>query len=136
MEILGQCQCGQVSYVLTNKPLNVFAYHCKECQKLSTSPFSITAVIASEDITFQGELKQWSRKAESGNTNTAVFCADCGNRIYHFNPDDTSTVKLKLKPVDCADDILFEPQMHVWVSEKVSWYQIPSHVTCFEKQPH
>lgn len=136
MEIKAQCQCGQVSYVLKNKPLKVFACHCKECQKLSTSPFSITAVIAAEDITFSGELKMWSRKADSGNTNTAVFCPECGNRIYHFNPDDRSTIKLKLKPVACVDDVMFKPQMHVWVSEKVSWYQLPENALCYPKQPH
>ena len=113
----------------------VLACHCTECQKLSTSPFSITAIIASSAIEFSGELKEWSRAAASGNKSSAKFCPNCGNRIYHFNPDDLSTVKLKLKPISLANDALFKPTAHVWVCEKLSWYQIPEGVKVFDKQP-
>ncbi|MBU3823851.1 MAG: GFA family protein [Candidatus Oceanisphaera merdipullorum] len=113
----------------------VLACHCKECQKLATSPFSVTAIVDSSQIEFSGQLKEWRRLADSGNRNYAMFCTDCGNRIYHFNPDEDSTVKLKLKPVNLTDARVFEPQTHVWVSEKVSWYQIPDGVKVFLKQP-
>ena len=133
--ITGSCQCGQVTYKLHAAPLKVVACHCTECQKLSTSPFSITAIVASEAIEFEGKLNEWSRIAESGNRNIAKFCPDCGNRVYHYNPDDVKTVKLKLKPVNISNDNLFEPTAHIWVSEKQSWYQIPNGVEVFEKQP-
>ncbi|RXJ72716.1 hypothetical protein CS022_13860 [Veronia nyctiphanis] len=133
--INGSCQCGQATYTLYEAPKVVFACHCTECQKLSTSPFSVTAVIDAKKIEFSGKLSHWSRQADSGNQNHAVFCPQCGNRIYHFNPDDRSTVKLKLKPVDLSDANMFEPTAHVWVSEKVSWYQIPEGATVFDKQP-
>ena len=133
--IEGSCQCGQVTYQLHEAPKMVMACHCTECQKLATSPFSITAVVASSAIEFRGELKEWSRTADSGNTNTAMFCPDCGNRIYHYNPDDKTTIKLKLKPVTISDDSIFEPTAHVWVSEKLDWYQIPEGMKVFDKQP-
>jgi len=133
--IKGSCQCGQVTYRLAEVPKMVLACHCTECQKLSTSPFSITAIVATNAIEFSGELKEWSRSAESGNKNCAKFCPGCGNRVYHFNPDDPSTVKLKLKPVKMTDASIFEPTVHVWVSEKLSWYRIPEGVKVFDKQP-
>jgi hypothetical protein len=133
--IAGSCQCGQVTYSLNAAPKMVLACHCTECQKLSTSPFSVTAIVASSDIAFSGNLKEWGRPAESGNRSHARFCPNCGNRIYHFNPNDLSTVKLKLKPVNIDDDSLFEPTAHVWVCEKLSWYQIPKGATVFDKQP-
>ena len=133
--IEGACQCGQVSYKLYEAPRMVMACHCTECQKLATSPFSVTAVVASNAIEFSGELKEWSRSSDSGNTNTAKFCPDCGNRIYHYNPDDQTTIKLKLKPVKMSDDSIFEPTAHIWVSEKQHWYQIPAGVKVFDKQP-
>lgn len=66
----------------------------------------------------------------------AKFCPGCGNRVYHYNPDDLSTIKLKLKPVDLKEqqEKLFEPSAHVWVSTKLSWYEIPAGVKVFEKQ--
>ncbi|MDA0107699.1 GFA family protein [Vibrio sp. La 4.2.2] len=131
----GACQCGQVTYELHEKPLMVFACHCTECQKLSTSPFSITAVVDASKVEFSGQLRSWERLADSGNRNCAMFCPSCGNRIYHFNPDAPETVKLKLKPIDQSLTDIFEPQAHVWVSEKLDWYQIPNNVKVFLKQP-
>ena len=133
--IEGSCQCGQLTYKLYEKPKMVLACHCTECQKLSSSPFSVTAIIAATSIEFKGELKEWSRSADSGNRNHAKFCPECGNRVYHYNPDDLEIIKLKLKPVNLADASVFEPSVHVWVSEKLSWYQIPSGVKVIEKQP-
>lgn len=132
--IKAACQCGQLTYTLFEKPKMVLACHCTECQKLSTSPFSVTAIVAASGIEFQGELSEWSRSADSGNTNSAKFCPHCGNRIYHYNPDDLGTIKLKLKPVNLPESSIFEPSAHVWVSEKVSWYQIPLGVKVFDKQ--
>ena len=133
--IKGACQCGQITYELHENPSMVFACHCTECQKLSTSPFSITAIVDATKIEFFGQLKSWERKAESGNRNRAMFCPSCGNRIYHFNPDAPEVVRLKLKPVDLNYSEIFAPQAHVWVSEKLDWFQIPSNVKVFPKQP-
>ncbi|NVK29567.1 MAG: GFA family protein [Gammaproteobacteria bacterium] len=132
--IEASCQCGQVSYRLKAAPLKVFACHCTECQKLATAPYSVTAIIPAENIEFSGEMVEWGRSSDSGNRNHAKFCPGCGNRIYHFNPDDASTVKLKLKPVDPAVQDLFAPQAHLWVSQKQSWLQLPDDVPAFEKQ--
>ena len=111
----------------------VLACHCKECQKLSTSAFSLTAVARAQDITFQGGMREWGRKAESGNTNGARFCPGCGNRIYHFNPDQPDVIKLK--PANLSDTRIIQPQAHVWVSEKQDWFTIPEGVKTFDKQP-
>lgn len=75
--ISGACQCGQVTYQLNSAPIGVFACHCKECQKLATGPFSVTALIAADQIEFHGQLKEWGRMADSGNRNHAMFCPDC-----------------------------------------------------------
>lgn len=133
--INGSCQCGQLTYQLFKAPKAVMACHCTECQKLSSAPFSVTAMVDSVNIAFKGKLKEWSRDSDSGNRNHAKFCPDCGNRIYHYNPKDTSTIKLKLKPVNIDNDKLFEPSIHIWVSEKLSWYEIPEGIKAIDKQP-
>ncbi|WP_019528993.1 GFA family protein [Dasania marina] len=133
--IEGSCQCGQLTYKLHEAPKMVIACHCTECQKLSTAPFSVTAMVPADTIEFSGELKEWSRSSDSGNTSSGKFCPSCGNRVYHYNPDDPSIVKLKLKPVNMADDSIFEPTAHIWVSEKLSWFDIPEGAKVFDKQP-
>lgn len=131
--IQGSCQCGEITYELLEPPLMIAACHCKECQKLSTSAFSITAVVNTDSVKFRGSMSDWSRVADSGNVSGAKFCPSCGNRIYHYNPSEPD--KLKLKPSNLSDTRIINPTVHVWVSEKQDWFQIPGGVKVFEKQP-
>jgi hypothetical protein len=77
-------------------------------------------------------MVEWRRTAESGNTNGAKFCPTCGNRIYHFNPEEPE--KIKLKPSNLSDTSIIRPTAHVWVSEKQDWYAIPEGVAVYDKQ--
>ncbi|MBU2708068.1 GFA family protein [Zooshikella marina] len=131
--ITGSCQCGNVTYQLLEPPTHVIACHCRACQKLSTSAFSITAVVNADSVSFHGEMKQWERLADSGNKNYAKFCPNCGNRIYHFDPDNPDVIKLK--PSTLSDTRIIKPTVHVWVREKQAWYQIPNGVKQFQTQP-
>ncbi|WP_335695433.1 GFA family protein [Shewanella psychrophila] len=131
--VSASCQCGQVSYELAVPPQKVIACHCQECQKLSTSPFSVTAVVPQHTIQFTGEMKEWSRIAESGNENRAKFCPQCGTRIYHYNPQSPDIIKLKMKPVGASVDTSFAPTMHIFVSENPSWYLLPKGIISYEK---
>lgn len=131
--INGACQCGGVTYQLLSEPQMVVACHCKECQKLSTSAFSITAMVNADQVRFEGEMADWSRQADSGNISAAKFCPGCGNRIYHYNPAEPD--KIKLKPSNLSDTSIIKPVAHVWVSEKQDWYTIPEGVRVFDKQP-
>lgn len=130
--IEGSCQCGNVRYRLLEPPQKIIACHCKECQKLSTSAFSITALVSTDAVEFEGNMVEWSRMADSGNVNAAKFCPTCGNRIYHFNPEDPDTIKLK--PANLSDTSIINPTVHIWVSQKQDWYAIPEGVTVFETQ--
>ncbi len=130
--IKGSCQCGGVTYTLLSEPNLIAACHCKECQKLSTSAFSLTAMVDVDTVVFEGEMQEWSRVADSGNVSAAKFCPTCGNRIYHFNPAEPE--KIKLKPSNLSDTSLIQPSVHIWVSEKQDWFQIPDNVKVFDKQ--
>ena len=131
--IKGACQCGQITYELFKPPQLIAACHCKACQKLSTSAFSITAMVNSVDIVFYGEMQDWQRSTDSGNISAAKFCPTCGNRIYHYDPDAPD--QLKLKPSNLSDTSIIQPTIHVWVSEKQDWFDIPKGVKTFDKQP-
>lgn len=133
--IRAECQCGQCGYTLHKQPLAVVACHCQECQKLSTGPISVTAIVDADDVEFFGDMSAWQRNSDSGNINAAKFCPGCGNRIYHFNPNDTSTLKLKLKPTGMNDDSVFAPTVQVWTCEKLTWFDSVAALPEVEKQP-
>ena len=131
--VKGQCQCGQVKFSLNAAPKLIIACHCKDCQKLSTSAFSITAIVNEHDIDITGDLNENSRVAASGNLNVGKFCPGCGNRIYHINP--TAPEMIKFKAMSSLDDTsMVVPNMHVWTSEKQAWVAIPDDIQQFEKQ--
>lgn len=129
----GTCQCGNVRVRLLSAPSMIVACHCKECQKLSTSAFSITAMVDAAEVEFSGTMQDWSRTAESGNISAAKFCPKCGNRIYHYNP--AKPEQIKLKPALLENTALIQPSAHIWVSEKQDWFELPEGVKTFEKQP-
>lgn len=131
--IHGSCQCGQVTYTLNEPPIAIAACHCKQCQKLSTSAFSISAMVAANALEVDGELKEWKRTADSGNETVAKLCPECSNHIYHFSPAHPANVMLKPSTLD--DTSAIEPTIHVWIKEKQNWYQIPEGVMAFETQP-
>lgn len=129
--VKGSCQCGQVSYQLLAPPIKVIACHCKECQTLSTSAFSITTIVKAKNITFSGQMKQWQRSSDSGNQNVARFCPNCGNRIYHVNPSQPDIIKLKGR-LENSDHV--QPTSHIWLSEKQDWYEVPNDVDMHQTQ--
>ncbi|WP_317932634.1 GFA family protein [Halioxenophilus sp. WMMB6] len=130
--ITGSCQCGGVKYRLLCAPEKVVACHCKACQKQSTSAFSITAFVSADAVEFEGEMQEWRRTADSGNINAARFCPTCGNRIYHYNPEQPD--QIKLKPANLDDTSILQPTAHIWVSQKQSWFTIPDGVIVMDKQ--
>src|ERR1700731_4766556 len=79
----GGCQCGSVRYVLTGEPIRVGACHCRECQRQSGSAFGMFMPVKKDSLTVTGPTKQVTRKADSGNEVSGVFCPECGVRIYH-----------------------------------------------------
>lgn len=131
--ITDSCQCGRVTYKLHKPPIAVAACHCKQSQKLSTSAFSITAMVDSDAIEINGELSEWSRIADSRNTSAAKFCPVCANHIYHYNPSNPQHIMLK--PSTLSDTTIINPTIHVWTSEKQDWYTIHEGVVAFETQP-
>lgn len=129
----GSCLCGQVTYTLREPPAAIAACHCKQCQTLSTSAFSISAMVNAPSLEVSGELKEWQRTAASGQVSAARFCPACGTHIYHFNPAQPDTLMLKLSSL--ADTSAINPTIHVWVQEKQDWYDIPDDAMAFDTQP-
>ena len=48
LPLKGSCRCGQVEVAVTKPPLATSACHCRGCQKMSSSAYSLTAIIPSD----------------------------------------------------------------------------------------
>lgn len=130
----GSCQCGDVTYLVTEEPLFTVACHCSDCQKLSTSAFSISMILKRTGFEIlSGDLKCWERPTAAGGVAVCWFCPNCGNRIYHENPEMPEIVRLKPGTLD--DTAILAPQAHCWTCREQPWLERISELPKFEKQP-
>lgn len=130
----GSCQCGNVKYEVTVEPLLTAVCHCKDCQKLSTSAFSISMILNRSGFKIlSGELKNWERPTAVGGIAVCWFCPDCGNRIFHENPEMPNVIRLK--PGTLEDTSVLEPQVHVWTCREQQWLSRFTDLPKFERQP-
>ena len=130
----GSCNCGYVQYEVLEPFQFQIACHCTQCQKHTQSAFSLIGGLSSKSFRLlSGQLKEWTKVADSGNLGDCYFCPECGNRIYHVNPATPDALRLKLGTLENTDVI--DPRIHIWVSKKQRWYQIPEGVRTFETQP-
>jgi len=130
----GSCQCGNVEYEVTIEPVATYACHCIDCQKLSTSAFSVTMVLHRAGFRMlSGGLKSWQRPTASGGTAVCWFCPDCGNRIFHENPDVPDFIRLK--PGTLQDTSEIEPEAHVWTCREQQWLRHVADLPRFDRQP-
>jgi len=78
----GGCLCGALRYEITEAPQMVYTCHCTDCQRLTSSAFSMAIVVA--DGAFQltrGEPRPQQKTADSGRVNTVWICPQCGSWI-------------------------------------------------------
>jgi len=130
----GSCQCGNVTYQVTEEPLLTAACHCRDCQKLSTSAFSVSMMLRRSGFELlSGELKHWDRPTASGGIAVCWFCPGCGNRIYHENPAKMDIVRLKPGTLD--DTSVLQPRVHVWTCREQPWLEHYADLPKVERQP-
>ena len=78
----GGCQCGKVRYEVTEQPLNVYTCHCLDCQRLTSSAFSLGVVVPETGFRLTGiEPRRLQRMADSGRTNVRLVCPECGSWV-------------------------------------------------------
>ncbi|MCZ6603525.1 MAG: GFA family protein [Alphaproteobacteria bacterium] len=129
----GGCQCGNVRYRVTAKPLSVYTCSCTECQRQAGGAFNMSMLVPMDGLEIlKGELETTQRTADSGNKVTGFFCTGCGNRIYHQREN---AEVYTLRPGTLDDTKWLNPVAMVWTSSKQAWVQIPEGMRTYEKQP-
>jgi hypothetical protein len=121
--ILGGCLCTAVRYRYDG-PLGPAAYcHCTDCRRVTGSAFNVS--IRFERALFQiecGEVKSFTKRADSGNLLTRSFCPDCGSPLFTTSPAHPEHVYVKAGSLD--DPRLVSPSSQSWTDSAVSWRAI------------
>ncbi len=78
----GGCQCGKIRYEITEEPRSVYTCHCLDCQRLTSSAFSLGVVVPETGFRLTGiEPRPLSRTADSGRVSVRLVCPECGSWV-------------------------------------------------------
>ncbi|CAM3068979.1 GFA family protein [Vibrio neptunius] len=78
---MADCSCGQVNLVCRGEPVRTSVCHCFECQKRTGSVFGVQARFEQEQVSFSGDLVEYTRISDSGNEVTYSFCPRCSTTM-------------------------------------------------------
>ena len=63
----GGCQCGEIRYEIAEAPTLIYTCHCQDCQRLTSSAFSLGLVVAESAFRRSGlEPRPLQRMADNG----------------------------------------------------------------------
>lgn len=135
MEVFeGQCQCGQLKYRVVGDSLTLFACHCSECQRQSSSAFGMALWVATSSVEIlSGEPRTWVRKTLNGKTMSCQFCPVCGSRIFHHIEDRDDI--LSIKPGTLNDTSWLRPVGHIWSRSAQDWLNVSGECLAYPANP-
>lgn len=133
MKLNGGCLCGAVRFEGNAEPVFQVKCHCVDCRKLAGSGHAAMIGVASDSVTFAGEVREFSSRADSGREVTRGFCAACGAGIRSRNAAAPGLVFLRASALD--DPNQFAPQMSVWTSRATTWDAVTTGIPAFPENP-
>lgn len=118
----GTCRCGTVAFEISAPPVMTSACHCRGCQRMSASAFSLSAMVPSEGFrVVRGAPVLGGLK---GPGQDHFFCPDCMTWMFTRFAVMADFVNVRSTMLD--DPALSEPFMETMTSEKLPWATTPA----------
>jgi hypothetical protein len=128
----GGCQCGRIRYEIIEAPTLVYTCHCRDCQRLTSSAFSLGIVVSEAGFRVSGvEPRPLQRMPDSGRLNTRLVCPECGSWVY--SPPRDGVIRVRAGTLD--DTSWLRPTRHIWTRSKQPWVSFAEGDEVFEKAP-
>ena len=115
----GGCFCGRVRFAVVEPIRNRCFCHCESCRRATGSAFVAWGTVNEADFRIlSGEVSvhRSSPQVERG------FCSVCGTSLTYRHELRVGDVDFTLVSLDATEEI--EPQMHIWVQDKLPWVHI------------
>jgi hypothetical protein len=130
----GGCQCGTLRYEISETPQLIYTCHCTDCQRMTSSAFSMAVVVADGAFRLtRGEPRLLPRAADSGRMTTRWVCPECGSWISGA-PRPGSTIRV-VRAGTLDDTSWLRPTVHFWTRSAQPWIALPEGSRSFETQP-
>ena len=129
LPIEGSCRCERVRFSVSAAPVITMACHCTGCQKMSSSAFSLSALIPASGFTVTqgcpviGGMQGVDRH---------YFCPHCMSWLFTRPHGIDEFVNVRAALLDNASG--YVPFMETWTREKLPWASTPA-VESFAQLP-
>jgi hypothetical protein len=133
MEITGGCLCKRVRYRITAAPIVTRVCWCRLCQYLGAGSSTVNVCFPTNAVTIEGELKDYSNVAESGNVMHRRFCPNCGTALFSEAQVRPHLIFVRAGTLD--DPEVAKPSATIWTSAAPTWACFDSKLPQIEKQP-
>ena len=133
--LTGRCLCGGVTYTVDADPIVQAVCHCTECQRQTSSPFSVVVGVPKAALHVEGDtLASFKTVSEAGGGETdRHFCSACGSPLFSLSPGTPDVAWLKAGSLD--DSSWVEPAVEVWTRSAQPWTPRSDLAASFETVP-
>ncbi len=126
----GRCLCGKVRYECFSNPEGATYCHCDDCRRTTGSAFNVGVCVPISGFKIiSGEVKGFTKTADSGNQLTREFCPDCGSPLFTRSPVHPDYVYIKAGSFDNPN--IVHPKDQIWATKRVPWAEIDSSLQSF-----
>ena len=131
--IVGGCLCGNVRYTSTANPLSVMVCHCKNCQKQTSTAFSLIVALPKGALAIEGELSAYRDVGTSGQAVVRRFCGACGSAIMTDAAAYPTMEFLKAGTLD--DTSWLKPDTQFWCDSAQGWLTLDDDIAQLAQNP-
>lgn len=121
LPILGGCRCGQVRFKVGEAPLLTMACHCRGCQRMTGSAFSLSVLVPSAG--FEVTAGEPVIGGLHGPTRH-FYCPHCKSWLFTRPADADHVVNVRAPMLDEPE--AFAPYMETFSREKLAWATTPA----------
>ncbi len=128
LPLTGGCVCGAVRYEIAEAPIEVYACHCTDCQRITSSAFSIGVVVPDQAFRATGKAARSvpGGVAQSGRVKSRWVCPDCG--VWLFGSPRSGTNQpgmVRIVRGGTLDDRSWlRPSSHQWMRSAQQWVAV------------
>lgn len=119
--LTGTCRCGKTAFEITAPPIMTAACHCSGCRKMSSSAYSLTAMVPAPAFRVtRGEPVKGGTK---GPDLDHFFCPDC--MTWMFTRITQMPDIVNVRPTMLDDPKWSRPFIETMAAEKLAWVELP-----------
>ena len=119
LPLRGSCRCGATNIELSAAPVLTLACHCRDCQKLSASAYSLSALVPADG--FKVVKGAVVARPLPGSPRHHHFCPQCMTWIYTIRQGAETVVRFR--PTLLDDATWLQPFVEIMARDRFPWAQ-------------